>query len=173
MAANASAKSIVTAAFAAGLFAAVFEMLLVLPVQWFVLHNSPLTVFQSIAYGAIGKAAFKNGLATVALGVFFHTLISVVAAGLYALAATRWTLLLRRPWLMGLAYGVPVYLVMTFAVVPLSKVGFGLPKDPVIWMISISIHFVGFSLPIALVCRAVMGAPPVARSNLASTPVAG
>ena len=159
MAGNASAGRIVYAAFAAGLFAAVFEMLFVLPIQWFALHNSPIGVFQSIAYGAIGTAAFKGGLASAGLGVFFHTLISVVAAGLYALAATRWSLLLRRPWLMGLAYGLPVYLVMSFIVLPLSKVGFGFPKDPVIWLISVSIHFVGFSLPIALVCRAVMGAP--------------
>ena len=159
VAGNASDGRIVYAAFAAGLFAAVFEMLFVLPIQWFVLHNSPVGVFQSIAYGAIGRAAFKGGLGTAGLGVFFHVLISVVAAGLYALAATRWSLLLRRPWLMGLAYGLPVYLVTSFIVLPLSKVGFGFPKDPVIWLISVSIHFVGFSLPIALVCRAVMGAP--------------
>jgi hypothetical protein len=164
MATNASARTIVTAAFAAGLFAAAFEMLFVLPIQGFVLHNSPVTVFQSIAYGAIGNAAFKGGLATAGLGVFFHTLISVVAAGLYAFAASRWSLLLRRPWLMGTAYGVPVYLAMTFVVAPLSKVGFSLPKDPVIWLISFSIHFIGFSLPIALVCRWVMGPPAAART---------
>jgi hypothetical protein len=164
VAGNASARRIVTAAFAAGLFAAAFEMLFVLPIQWFVLHNSPQTVFQSIAYGAIGRAAFKGGLATAGLGVFFHTLISVVAAGLYAFAASRWTLLLRRTWLMGLAYGVPVYLVMTFVVAPLSKVGFSLPKDPVIWLISFSIHFIGFSIPIALVCRWVMGRPATERT---------
>ena len=164
MRANPSAKTIVTAAFAAGLFAAAFEMLFVLPIQWFVLHTSPETVFQSIAHGAIGKSAFTGGLATTGLGAFSHTLISVVAAGLYALAASRWMLLLRRPWLMGLAYGVPVYLVMTFVVAPLSKVGFSLPKDPVIWLISISIHFIGFSLPISLVCRWVMGPPAPART---------
>jgi hypothetical protein len=164
VAGNTSAARIVYAAFAAGLFAAVFEMLFVLPIQWFVLHNSPVTVFQSIAYGAIGKAAFKGGLATTGLGVFFHALISVVAAGLYALAATRWSLLLRRPWLMGLAYGLPVYLVMSFIVVPLSKVGFSLPKDPAIWLVSFSIHFVGFSIPIAVVCRWVMGRPAPERT---------
>ena len=159
MAASASARTIIYAALAAGLFAAVFEMLFVLPIQWFVLHNSPLAMFQSIAYGAIGRSAFKGGLAAAGLGVFFHVLISVVAAGLYALAASRWTLLLRRPWLMGLAYGAPVYLVMNFVVVPLSRVGFGLPKDPVIWLVSVSIHFIGFSLPIALVVRRVLGSP--------------
>jgi hypothetical protein len=164
VAGNASAGRIVYAAIAAGLFAAAFEMLFVLPIQWFVLHNSPQTVFQSIAYGAIGKAAFEGGLATAGLGVFFHTLISVVAAGLYALAASRWTLLLRRPWPMGLAYGVPVYLMMTFVVAPLSKVGFSLPKDPVIWLISFSIHFIGFSIPIALVCRWVMGSAATSRT---------
>jgi uncharacterized membrane protein YagU involved in acid resistance len=151
------ARTVVTAALAAGLFAAAFEMLFVLPIQWFVLHTSPVVVFQSIAYAAIGKAAFAGGLATAGLGVCFHVLISVVAAGLYALAATRWPLLLRRPWLMGMAYGMPVYLVMSFVVLPLSKVGFSLPKDPVLWFVSFSIHFIGFSLPIALVCRQVMG----------------
>jgi hypothetical protein len=45
--------------------------------------------------------------------------MSVIIAGLFVLAANQLPLLLRRPFPAGLGYGVIVYLVMTFVVVPL------------------------------------------------------
>ncbi|HEY1749620.1 MAG TPA: hypothetical protein VGG29_00020 [Caulobacteraceae bacterium] len=154
-------RTILTAAIAAGLAAAVVEMLVVLPIQG-LLGASPVRVFQGIAAGALGRAALRGGLGSAGLGVCFHTLISVVAAGLYALAATRWTLLLRRPALMGILYGVPVYLVMNFVVIPLSALGFAFPNSLVLFSLSFGVHLFAFGLPIGLVCRWVMGRPPAA-----------
>ncbi len=139
----------------AGLAAAIVEMAFVLPIQQY-LGASPLVVFQSIAAGALGKSAFSEGLPAAALGVAVHLLISLVSAGAFVGAALRWPLLLRRPWLSGMLYGVAVYLVMTFVVLPLSAIGFRLPKSLPLWTLSFSIHLFAFAVPIALVARRLL-----------------
>jgi hypothetical protein len=147
------------AALAAGVAAAVVEMAVVLPIQA-MLGVSPELLFQSIAAGAVGKrAAFSGGLPMAALGAGFHLLISLVAAGFYAFAAGRWPILLRRPVVMGILYGVPCYLVMSFVVIPLSTLGFSFPKSPGLFALSFGTHLLAFGLPIGLVVRAVLDAP--------------
>ena len=145
-------------AIAAGIAAAAIEMVFVLPIQDF-LGASPLVVFQSIASGALGKAAFQQGLAAAALGLGIHLLISIVAAGLYVLGAQRWPALLRRAAVCGMAYGVLVYLIMTFVVVPLSAIGFRPPKSLILMLTSLAVHVFAFGLPIALIVSGLLGAP--------------
>ena len=144
-------------AIAAGIAAAAIEMVFVLPIQDF-LGASPLVVFQSIASGALGKAAFHEGLAAAALGLGIHLLISIVAAGLYVLGAQRWPALLRRAAVCGMAYGVLVYLIMTFVVVPLSAIGFRPPKSLILMLTSLAVHVFAFGLPISLVVSTLLGA---------------
>ncbi|HZZ66623.1 MAG TPA: hypothetical protein VFE18_00475 [Phenylobacterium sp.] len=144
---------------AAGVAAAVVEMMVVLPIQM-KLGASPGVVFKSIAAGALGRNAFAGGAATVGLGVFFHTLISLVAAGLYVFATDRLPVLLRRPVSMGLLYGVACYVVMTFGVIPLSRLTFALPKTLLLFSLSFGTHLVAFGLPIAVVARLLLSAPP-------------
>jgi hypothetical protein len=139
----------------AGPAAAVAEMVIVLPIQAR-LGASPERVFQSIAYGAIGKAALHGGLQSAALGVFFHLLISVVAAGLYAAVAVRRPILLNHPVLGGILYGAACYVVMTFVVIPLSAIGFQLSKSPVLLAMSIGVHLFAFGLPLALAVTATI-----------------
>jgi uncharacterized membrane protein YagU involved in acid resistance len=145
-------------AIAAGIAAAAIEMVFVLPIQNF-LGASPLVVFQSIASGALGKAAFQEGLAAAALGLGIHLFVSLVAAGLYVLAAQRWPALLRRAAVCGMAYGVLVYLIMTFVVVPLSAIGFRPPRSLILMLTSLAVHVFAFGLPIALIVSGLLGAP--------------
>jgi len=49
-----------------------------------------------------------------------------------------------------------VYLVMTFVVLPLSAIGFRLPKSLPLWTLSFSIHLFAFAVPIALVTRRLL-----------------
>jgi len=151
----ASPSAALRVALAAGLAAAVIEMAFVLPIQQY-LGNSPVVVFQSIAAGALGAAAFSGGLGTAALGVAVHLLISLVAALLFVFAALRFPVLRQRAWLSAMLYGVLVYLVMTFVVVPLSAIGFRLPKSLPLWSLSFSIHLFAFALPITLVARRLL-----------------
>jgi len=83
---------------------------------------SPQRVFQSVASGALGEAAFDGGWPTAAFGLFLHICIATGIVLTYAAVARRWPLL-RRHWLpCGVLYGLIAFLVMNRVVIPLSAV---------------------------------------------------
>lgn len=80
----------------------------------------PLFISRFIAGGLLGKDALSGGLQTAALGVVLQWAMSVVIAAIFVVAS-RYLPVLRQNWLLaGLAYGVPVYFVMEYVVVPMS-----------------------------------------------------
>lgn len=79
-----------------------------------------ILVWQYIASGALGMAAFEGGIATALLGVFFHLLISFVIAGVFFLSAKRIPLLRHYAIAGSLLYGLGVFIVMNMIVTPLS-----------------------------------------------------
>ena len=83
---------------------------------------SPVRVFQYIASGLIGMKSFQLGLASVALGVLIHYTIALFWTGVFYTASRKFSILVRRPVICGLLYGVVVYLVMNFVILPLSRV---------------------------------------------------
>ncbi|MEO7682134.1 MAG: hypothetical protein ABIS14_15830 [Sphingomonas sp.] len=80
----------------------------------------PRIVLQAIASGALGKAAFTGGASTMVLGFVLQIIMSIIIAAIFLAAATKFDLL-RWPILSGALYGVGVYCVMTYVVVPLSQ----------------------------------------------------
>ena len=80
---------------------------------------SPTVILQAIASGLLGMAAYKLSW-TVALGLVLQVLMSIVIAAIYSEAAGAISLLRRHPYLSGLGYGLGVFVVMNFVVVPLS-----------------------------------------------------
>jgi hypothetical protein len=85
---------------------------------------TPWRVFQYIASGLIGTRAFQIGWTSIFLGVFIHYAIAFSWTTIYYVAAIRCnvTVLTRRPVLSGLIFGLVVYSVMNFIVLPLSGV---------------------------------------------------
>jgi hypothetical protein len=85
---------------------------------------TPWRVFQYIASGLIGLRSFQIGWTSVWLGVLMHYAIALSWTSVFYLAATEWniTVLTRRPIVFGLVFGVIVYVVMNFIVLPLSGV---------------------------------------------------
>ena len=78
--------------------------------------------------------------------------IIAVAASLYLLASGRVTALVHHPYICGPLYGVAIYLVMNFIVVPLSAVTPGKHSlQGVVGDLASHLFFVG--LPIALLVR--------------------
>src|SRR5262245_40203943 len=55
-------------------------------------------IFQSVARGLLGKAAFEGGAATAALGLSLHFFIATSMSLAYYLAALRWKVL-HEKWL--------------------------------------------------------------------------
>jgi uncharacterized membrane protein YagU involved in acid resistance len=81
---------------------------------------SPYIILQAIAGGVLGKNSFHQGTPAATLGLFLQLAMSLLIAWIYVFA-TRWLPALKRLWLpAGVAYGVPVFIVMNYVVVPLS-----------------------------------------------------
>lgn len=81
-----------------------------------------LRVLQFIASGLLGTNAFADGWSAGALGAVCHYFILTVATSFYLVASRHITALVRHPFLSGPLYGVVIFLVMNFIVVPLSAV---------------------------------------------------
>lgn len=87
-----------------------------------VLHGlGPGWIFRSVAAGWLGRdAAFAGGTGVALLGAATHYGIAIAMAVAYHGAARRFPPLARNAVVYGPAYGIALYLVMTFVVVPLS-----------------------------------------------------
>jgi hypothetical protein len=113
----------------------------------------PIRIFQSIAAGLLGRAAFQGGLATAVLGACLHFFIAFVVVLTFYLASQRAPVLTRYAVVCGLLYGLVVYVVMNFVVVPLSAASAAPPSVPVL-VNGLLIHAFGVGLPTALFVRA-------------------
>jgi hypothetical protein len=113
----------------------------------------PVRVLHSVAGGLLGPAAREGGLAAAALGAALHFLIAAAAAAVYWVASRRLEVLVRRPVVCGLLYGVAVYLFMNFVVVPLSAAYFTPSRTPSALLLNAAGHMLLVGLPIALAAR--------------------
>jgi hypothetical protein len=84
---------------------------------------TPVMVFQYIASGLIGMRSFQLVWTSVALGVAIHYFIALTWTAVFYFASRRFAILIRRPVLSGLLYGIAVYLFMNLVALPLSRVG--------------------------------------------------
>ena len=108
---------------------------------WFIAaHVPPIRIFQSIGSGLLGEASFEGGLRSAAIGGVAHYFIATCFVLAYALASTRMPTLVREPWRWGALYGLCLYCVMTYIVVPLSAAG-GPSKFHLAWAVaSVVVH---------------------------------
>ncbi len=84
---------------------------------------NPLVILRFIASGLVGKGAMAGGAQAAILGMLLQWAMSLIIAAIYVLASLRVPALTRRWIAGGLAYGVIIYFVMEYVVVPLSAVG--------------------------------------------------
>lgn len=113
---------------------------------------STIRIFQAIAAGLLGREAFQGGLPTAALGVVLHYTIATAVVAIAYLLARRIPALTTRPILVGACYGIGVWLVMSYLVVPLSAANTAARTAPVV-INGIMIHIVGVGIPAWLVAR--------------------
>ena len=81
---------------------------------------NPIRVLHFIAGGLLGKAALAGGTGLALLGLLLQWAMSLIIAAIYVFAA-HWLGIMRRLWVLsGLSYGIVVFFVMNYIVVPLS-----------------------------------------------------
>jgi hypothetical protein len=114
---------------------------------------APIRIFQSIASGLLGRAAFSGGVRTALLGMVLHFFIAFMIVATFVFASRGIPILHRSPVWSGLIYGIAVYLVMNFVVLPLSAAARGSFSWPVVAN-GLLIHMLGVGLPTSLFARA-------------------
>ncbi len=131
----------------------------------------PTRIFQSVAAGVLGReAAVAGGAGTAALGLALHFFIALTVAAVYFAGARYAAALWRRPWAFGALYGVAVFGVMHYVVVPLSAAGGGriAPFDLLWDGLSIVVHAYGIGVPVALAARAALRGPEATSPSVGS-----
>jgi hypothetical protein len=103
-----------------GMFIFIAQFLHTWIVAVLIQKNPFLAVWQYIASGALGMAAFEGGIATALLGIIIHLIISFAIAGVFILGAERIPALRRNLIVGSLLYGFGVFIVMNMIVTPLS-----------------------------------------------------
>jgi hypothetical protein len=80
-------------------------------------------ILRAVASGLLGRAAFQADSWVAALGMGLQWGMSIIIAAIYVLAGLKLPILFRRWILCGTLYGVVVFFVMNYVVMPLSAVG--------------------------------------------------
>jgi hypothetical protein len=120
----------------------------------------PMRILQAIASGLLGKSAFDGNSATVELGLVLQWAMSIIIASIFVLAA-QWRPVFKRHWVKaGLAYGVVVFLVMNYVVLPLSAIGHA-PRFRVVHFAEDIVAMLLFGIIVAFFARERQRASPV------------
>jgi hypothetical protein len=77
------------------------------------------SILQTIAGGLLAERALSGGATTAALGAFLQEFMGVLIAAIYVLGCRFLPALARRWVISSLAYGVVIFLVMNYVVLPL------------------------------------------------------
>lgn len=134
-----------------GLLVAVFDA--VFACTWWAVAAGvgPMRVLQSIGAGLLGEASFAGGWRSAAIGAAAHGLIAICMVGGYVFVAPRLPVLVRQPLRWGAGYGLFLYALMNFVVVPLSAA----PRNdqPVAWVAASVVVHVLIGIACALLAR--------------------
>jgi hypothetical protein len=115
---------------------------------------APTRVLQFVASGALGPRAFQGGAATAAAGLGFHYLNALLVTAAFFLVVAWLPALIRRPFVVGPLYGIVVYVVMNYVVIPYSRIGPRPPRALAVAAPELLVHMFLIGLPIALAARA-------------------
>ena len=116
--------------------------------------TSPQRLLQGVAFGWFGPASYSGGWTTAMAGLGFHFFIAFTITAIFFVASSRLRWLVERPFVSGPLYGIGVYAVMNYVVIPLSRIGLR-PFPPMsIFVSGILVHMFVIGTPIALGARA-------------------
>jgi hypothetical protein len=114
----------------------------------------PTGILRFIAGCLVGVSALHGGLAMAALGLAIHYTITLFWSALFLLAAVRISFLTRHAIASGLLYGVVIYVLMNYVVLPLTRLP---PRThhlaPAVLVNGVLALMLFMGLPIALIAQ--------------------
>lgn len=158
---KADMKGMIGAIVAGGLVAGAFDAITAIAGH-VAKHQGVLDTFRYIASGLIGMTAFNGEVWTELLGVLVHFGLTTIMATGFVLLAARKRQLWQNPLPAGVLYGMLVYLLMYYVIVPHT----GAPhfKQPSGFWANLSTglgHGCFVGLPIALMAQRYFAGRPV------------
>jgi hypothetical protein len=113
---------------------------------------TPDRVLRYVASGIFGKNAFSEGSSMLAWGLGFHYVIAFIWAFIFLLIYPNLLKISTNHWLIGIGYGIMVWLIMNLAIVPMSQVM--TPKMTVYGVTSnMIILIIAIGLPLAFIAK--------------------
>lgn len=114
------------------------------------LGMKPQRVWQGVASGLLGPRSFERGWRSGSLGLALHFVIACIISTIYVLSSQRLPFLLTHPLIAGALYGIAVFIVMFYVVLPLSR----RPKRPfnlkfALTQLLIHIFVIGWSIALS------------------------
>ena len=106
---------------------------------------------QGIAAGLLGGSAFDGGLVTAGLGLALHFFVAFVVVSIFYLASRKIEFLTLHPIVSGVLYGIGVFIVMFWFVLPTVSSTFRHRLANELSQLAIHICLIG--LPCALIVR--------------------
>jgi hypothetical protein len=106
---------------------------------------------QGIAAGLLGANSYDGGLVTAGLGLALHFFVAFVVVSVFYLASRKIEFLTFHPVVSGVLYGIGVYIVMYWFVLPTAFPTF----RHRLWneLLAVTIHISLIGLPCALIVR--------------------
>jgi len=106
---------------------------------------------QGISAGLLGASSFDGGLVTAGLGLALHFFVAFVVVSIFYLASRKIEFLTIHPVVSGVLYGIGVYIVMYWFVLPMAFPTFRHRMGNELLAVAIHISLIG--LPCALIVR--------------------
>lgn len=137
----------------AGLLAGTLDILAAFTNAYLSTGTSPLAVLRFVASGVFGQYAFTGGIAIALAGLLFHFIIATGWATLYYLLYPMIRKITSNWLISGLIYGIIVWTLMRFVILPLSNVTMRPFQFNYQTFIAIGIIMIFVGLPIAWVVQ--------------------
>ena len=106
---------------------------------------------QGIAAGLLGARSYEGEMATAGLGLALHFFVAFVVVSIFYLASRKIPFLTQQPLLSGALYGIGVYIVMYWFVLPTAFSSFRHRISNELLAVAIHISLIG--LPTAFIVR--------------------
>jgi hypothetical protein len=146
-------RNVLGAILAGGFMAATFDFFAAMLIY----GGTASGVAKAIARGWYGGAVKTMPPIVDVIGIASHYGILLIAATIFVLTSLRFPVLRQRAWITGPLFGICIYLVMHFVILPLSAVHATSNPAGIKLVEEVAGHMFVIGLPIALWARALVG----------------